>query len=966
MIRSFLVLPTFALAFAFLSGGCGGGSTSVSPPPPPQNIPTLTSIAPSAAVVGSPTINLVVFGANFENGAAVEWNGTALSSSWVSSTEMTATIPASDIVSVGNAKVTVTNPSPGGGTSAAQTFAIVAAPAATTWVRSVAGITTAKNIVWDAAHGKLYVTIPSTDTTAPNTVVAVDPVTATAGTPVAAGNDPDLLSISSDSSYLWVGLDGANVVQRFLLPGLTKDISIPVPLDPTGGLQQPVGLQAAPVSPHTVALVAGSLNFSPPSGRSIYVYDDASQRPNVVTSTTQGDGPTILWTQWGANDSTMYAYASQYAPSGGGGIGTLDVTSSGVSLVSHFEGFLLPLTAQYDKGKGILYSNTYAEAFNPTDGSLAGSFDLVGGSERVCTADSSLGHYYCVVVYSAGGTDVDLFELWVFDLSTYALINRIYLGASAAQNPSLVTGGPIQIVRWGNAGLALVTNTGALSGSGGLFLIDGAAVNPNVAPDVSSGLSPSAYGFMASLAPQEGPAGGGNVTVTVKGSNFTPDSTACVNCDYLNWRFLPTSYVSSQQLTVTIPATLLARSGQLPINVFDPGSNLFSPNSLTFTIGPAADSSGAQVTPLQLAGLAMVWDASSALLYVGAADYDVNYPNSIVAVDGKSGSIVKAQNVTTNPYVLSVSANGQYLYTGFGGATVMTQFQLPGLGSPLTWALTNPSVSQSAAYWAGDIKAAPIDPHTSSVTLFNFTSDPTETGGVVIYDDNLERSNSVPGWGGGQAIPTVYDTLAWGSTDGILTGASASGYNGGPLFEFQVNPAGATLLAAGTASFNVGQIHSDFGTGLIYSDDGKVADPNTQTIVGTFNASGLAAPDSSLNRVFILGQTSTQAGTSSYTVQSFDEKSYALVSSITLSNLVGSPIELIRWGNSGLAILTVNQGSGSPGMLYLVQDTTFVSAADVGVSPLLQRRELVQRRWNRISKVDIVKMVQARRTAGLH
>jgi hypothetical protein len=931
----------------------------VSPPPTPQNIPTLSSIAPSVAVVGSPTISLVVFGANLENGAVVEWNGTALSSSWVSATEMTASIPASDIASVGSAKVTVTNPSPGGGTSAAQTFTIVAAPAATTWVRSVAGITTAKNTVWDAAHGKLYVTIPSTDTTAPNTIVAIDPMTATAGTPVAAGNDPDLLSISSDSSYLWVGLDGANTVQRFLLPGLTKDISISVPLDSTGSPQQPSGLQAAPVNPHTIALIAGSLNFSP-SGRSIYVYDDTTQRPTSITSTNQGNGPTIFWTQWGANDSTMYAYLTAIDA---GGIATLNVNSAGVSLASHVGGPLLPLSPQYERANGLLYSNVYADAFNPLNGSLAGSFDLVGGSERACTADSQVGRYYCVVAYSSGGTDVTLFELWVFDLNSYALIGRTYFGASAAQTPSMVTGSPVELVRWGNAGLALITNAGALSGNGGLFLIDGAAVNPNAAPDVSTGVSPSAYAFMASLAPQQAASGSGNVTVTVRGSNFTPDSTACWSCNYLQFRFLPTSYVSSQQLSITIPASLVATAGQLPISVFDPRSNLFSTDSLTFAVNPPSVSgSGPQVTPLELAGLAMAWDANSALLYVGTADYDGNYPNSIVAIDGKSGSIVRTQTVTTNPYVLSVSANGQYLYAGFGGATIMTQLQLPGLGSPLTWALTNSG--SSFVYWAGDIKAAPVSPHTAAVTLFNFTSDPTETGGVVVYDDNLLRTNFVPGWGGGQAIPTVYDTLAWGSSDGVLTGASASGYNGGPLFEFQVSPAGTTLLAAGTASFNMGQIHSDFGTGLIYSDDGAVADPNTQAIVGTYNASGLAAPDSSLNRVFILGQTSAQAGTNNYTIQSFDEKAYTLVSSITVSNLVGTPIELVRWGATGLAVLTMNLGgNGSPGMLYLIQDMTFVSAAQAATSLSFQSRELVRRRWKRISKADIVKMVQARRAA---
>ena len=172
------------------------------------------------------------------------------------------------------------------------------------------------------------------------------------------------------------------------------------------------------------------------------------------------------------------------------------------------------------------------------------------------------------------------------------------------------------------------------------------------------------------------------------------------------------------------------------------------------------------------------------------------------------------------------------------------------------------------------------------------------------------------------------------------------------MYEFQITQSGAALLATGTAPFNQGELHSDLGTGLIYSDDGNVADPSTQAIVGTYNASGLVAPDSSLDRVFILGQTAAQGGTNNFTVESFDEKAYTLVSSITLDNLLGSPIELIRWGNSGLAILTMNQGgSGSQGMLYLVQDTTFVSDAQKAASSLSMPQELVKRRWKRISKV---------------
>ena len=91
---------------------------------------------------------------------------------------------------------------------------------------------------------------------------------------------------------------------RFLLPGLTKDISIPVPLDPTGKPQQATSLQAAPVGPHTLALMAGNLNLGV-SSNGVYVYDDAIQRPVSVPGFS-GGGPSFIWTQWGANDSTMY------------------------------------------------------------------------------------------------------------------------------------------------------------------------------------------------------------------------------------------------------------------------------------------------------------------------------------------------------------------------------------------------------------------------------------------------------------------------------------------------------------------------------------------------------------------------------------------------------------------------------------------------------------------------------------
>jgi hypothetical protein len=114
--------------------------------------------------------------------------------------------------------------------------------------------------------------------------------------------------------------------------------------------------------------------------------------------------------------------------------------------------------------------------------------------------------------------------------------------------------------------------------------------------------------------------------------------------------------------------------------------------------------------------------------------------------------------------------------------------------------------------------------------------------------------------------------------------------------------------------------------------------------------------------VFILGQTAAQANSNNYTIQSFDEKAFTLVSSITLSDLDGFPIQLVRWGSSGLAIQT--SGGFDPGVvvssygtLYVVQDAGFISNAERITASGATTPELVRRRWKAMSKREIVQKI---------
>src|SRR3970282_689284 len=102
----------------------GGGTSNATPFTINNPVPTITSLAPSSALAGDPAFTLTVNGTNFVSGSVVRWNGSDRTTTFLSSTQLTAAIPASDLATAGTAQVTVFNPAPGGGTSNATPFTI--------------------------------------------------------------------------------------------------------------------------------------------------------------------------------------------------------------------------------------------------------------------------------------------------------------------------------------------------------------------------------------------------------------------------------------------------------------------------------------------------------------------------------------------------------------------------------------------------------------------------------------------------------------------------------------------------------------------------------------------------------------------------------------------------------------------------------------------------------------------------
>ena len=173
------------------------------------NLPSITSIAPSAVPAGSGSFTLTVSGSYFNGRDKITWNGVRLTTTLVSLTQAQAVVPANYVASAGNANVALWD-SRSGTFSTAVTFTITAgtpvgvsiAPGSSAlspgspqqFTAAVSG-TTNTAVTWSASGG----TISSTGLyTAPSAVSTARVL------PDAVGPSPAGASVGHGSTVSWL------------------------------------------------------------------------------------------------------------------------------------------------------------------------------------------------------------------------------------------------------------------------------------------------------------------------------------------------------------------------------------------------------------------------------------------------------------------------------------------------------------------------------------------------------------------------------------------------------------------------------------------------------------------------------------------------------------------------------------------------------------------------------------------
>jgi hypothetical protein len=261
--------------------------------------------------------------------------------------------------------------------------------------------------------------------------------------------------------------------------------------------------------------------------------------------------------------------------------------------------------------------------------------------------------------------------------------------------------------------------------------------------------------------------------------------------------------------------------------------------------------------------------------------------NTITHVDPSTGQVTGSYFIGSEPNKLALSDDGQTLYAVLDGANSMRRYDVSTHTPGLQWSVT------PTFFRPPDMRVMPGNAKILAVAAgFN---------GVGIFDDGVQRPNISKG--GAYAV----NSIAFGSNPNTIYGYDweSSGFE---LVKLIVDPQGVTgtLIGENLLSGYSNQIR--FSNGLLYSAQGRVIDPETKVVAGTYQGGGTTfAVDAPANRVYFL---------SGNTLSVHQLDTFIKLGTVNVP-FSGTPTSLARWGQNGLVFRAVNSSTDS--FVYLVQ-----------------------------------------------
>ncbi len=417
----------------------------------------------------------------------------------------------------------------------------------------------------------------------------------------------------------------------------------------------------------------------------------------------------------------------------------------------------------------------------------------------------------------------------------------------------------------------------------------------------------SAPPAVAQLVPSSMQAGSGTQTFTVNGSGFSSASTVL-----WNGRSLPTTLVSSSQLTATLDTSLTQHLGWALVSVSTSAPGGGQSAALPFTIYQLVSVSANSV----------IYDSFSRKLYASLPSTSTDYTgNSVVAIDPFTGTVGTPVLVGSEPNVLSETDDGTFLYVGLNGANSLARFDL--LTGKLDGNIPLPTPPQFYAPSNG-ISGMAVLPGSDNSLAVGLSYD----GAIGILDvaglTGTWRSQFSGIYAG--VTPVFGNATHFYAYDSATSGAEFYRYSVDSSGVHEVD--GTTLVGFGGFS---GSLAVD--SGLVYGASGGIVNPATTPPTqvgvlplgsgpyGTGLFGGGVVPYAAEAKSFTI--VVNGAGTALDFIERFDTSHFTMEDQIEVPNSTIGGLSGVRWGQDGLAYVIPTATSGpvgvQPSQLMLIQ-----------------------------------------------
>jgi len=811
-------LSSDSLTTTFVGASKPAFAFSVDPPP------TITSLSPAIAVAGSAAFMLTINGTNFTAATTSSWGATALATTYVSATQLTAAVPASLIAAVSAAGVTVSNVN---GSSAGATFTVNQPPPTITSLGSTTAVATGATftltingtnflpgagvtVAWwnSTALATTYVSSTQLTAVVPASLIA-NPVTASISVVTAGGTSsgvsftvnpaPPIITSTGGKIRVPAGF-GAFTLNIY---GTNFTSSMVANFGATPLTATLVGSGTLPVAiPASLVATAGavSVTVTTAGGTSAPVTFTITQPPPKITSVSPtsitAGGAAFTLTINGSNFTSAaqaYWHGTWLITTW---VSTAQLTASvPKSLIASAGTAGVQVYINSDTG----YSNSASITIKPappTISSLSSASATAGGAGFMLTITGN-----------------------VFTTASTVLWGTTLLGTVYVSPTQLTVSVPASLIQFSGTGKITVTTAAGTSAS--------ATFTINPAPPAISGLTPGVT-----------TAGSAGFLLTINGAYFTSVTTS-------KWgsTALTTAYVSSTQLTAAVPASLVASAGSPSITVTTTAGTsppaaftIYAAPRITTTTLPSGTAGNAYSGAINVTGGApgytwMVTGLPNSLSYFNSSDSMLTVtgtpasPGAItfqVSVQDSAGATAGPVTLTINVAAGPSGANDSSLN---GSYACLLQGSIDDDGS--RWA----SVASFQADGQGNFSSGTFDTNSYDIG---------SASGIMTGSYSIE--SDMNGLASTHTILTDnaagIQTLHWAL---VLTSAAqpAQNFRMVEIDDLGELPSGqqatANCYLATASAFAANAIS---GSSFVFGLDGEDNSSNPKATVGRFSASG--------------------------------------------------------------------------------------------------------------------------------